>query len=134
MVMSDVWAILQNIDPLAAVNVVMHKKAFESPSVMLFNNKRCTILTPEFVENTVNGLFDLKWAKRIGPLAPEWNHLVGYDAPNPKAKIVHFTKGVPCWPETRHSEWADEWRKELANLNSTVSFQELMGASVHVQS
>jgi hypothetical protein len=134
LIRGDVWKIFDHVDPTASVSVVLHKKEFERPSVMLFNNKRCLNMTPSFIADGTNGLFDMKWAAKIGSLPPEWNHLVGYDDPNPGAKIIHFTKGVPCWTETGISEWADQWRVELANLNSTVSFQELMGASVHVQS
>jgi hypothetical protein len=31
----------------------------------------------------------------IGELPAEWNHLVGVNEPNPDAKLVHFTLGVP---------------------------------------
>lgn len=118
--------------PTSAVEVVMHEKAFERPSLMTFNNELCRILTPEYVQDARNNLFDLAWASRVGAIPKEWNHLVGYDPPNPHAKIVHFTKGVPCWPETRDCEFAQEWLQEVRALGSTVSFQELMGKSVHV--
>lgn len=46
---------------------------------------------------------------RVGELPPDWNHLVGEYAPNPEAKIAHFTVGLPIWPEYRHCEFAGEW-------------------------
>lgn len=124
-----------NLDA-AAVAVVWHEQVFERPSVMVFDNTRCSVLTPEYVDTKSHQLFDLAWTHRasnIAALPPEWNHLVGYDAPNPDAKMVHFTKGVPCWPETSTCEFAAEWRAELLHLASTVSYQALMGTSVHAQ-
>lgn len=49
---------------------------------------------------------------RIGALPLEWNHLVSEYEPNQKAKLAHFTIGLPCWPEYADCEYADAWRKE----------------------
>lgn len=117
----------------ASVWVVPHGMAFERPSVMVFNNEECKALTPEFVQDSKNPLFPLEWAKRVGHLPKEWNHLVGYDPPNPDAKVIHFTQGIPCWPETEASEFCKEWRAEAGKTISTVSFDELMGRSVHAK-
>lgn len=124
---------LQALDRMAEVSVVMHQgqRQFERASLMLFNCKRCKILTPDYIEDKTHGLLDLFWAGRVGSLPKEWNHLVGYDPPNLKAKMVHFTQGIPCWPETHTSEWADQWRNELRDATGSVSFDELMGGSVH---
>lgn len=115
----------------AAVWVVPHQRSFERPSVMVFENERCRTLTPEYVATA--RLFDFAWAERVGTLPAEWNHLVGYDATRPDAKLVHFTQGVPVWTETELCEYAEEWRAERWALLGTVSFAELMGGSVHVQ-
>lgn len=120
--------------PEMAVFVVPQKTLhFERPSVMLFNNEKCRILTPEYVEDTKHPLSDLAWASGVHGLPPLWNHLVGYDEPKTNAKIVHFTKGIPIWPETKESEFVGEWWAVLQRLGSSVSFQELMGKSVHVK-
>lgn len=109
------------------------KRAFERSSVMLFHNEVWrTKLTPEFVENPENKMFDFKWAIRIDTLPKEWNHLVGYDAPNPDAKIVHYTMGIPIYKETAHCEFAKEWQDTFKRMNSSVSFEALMGPSVHI--
>lgn len=129
---ADIAQLARAIDSAAAVSVVMHEQKFERPSLMVFNNARCQKLTPEYVDDPQQGLFDLRWAVPIGSIPKDWNHLVGYDAPNPDAKIVHFTKGIPCWPETKDCEFAGEWLAELRSVGKTVSFQELMGRSVHV--
>lgn len=133
LVRGDICSLLKTVDPMSAVSVVQRSgdRAFEMASFMLFNNKRCRNLTPEYVEDPTHRLFDMAWASKIGVLPKEWNHLVGYDVPNPAAQVVHFTQGIPCWPETAQSEWAEAWREEVALLTSTVSFAELMGGSVH---
>ena len=118
--------------PTVPVFVVMHEKLFERPSVMVFNNALCKALTPEYVDNKDNNLYSLKWADSVGALPKEWNHLVGYDASNPNAKIVHFTQGIPCWPETEDCEFSEEWSAAYDNSRSSVSFEDLMGRSVHV--
>jgi hypothetical protein len=114
------------------VSVVKGKLRFEWPSVMVFNNARCKELTPDYINNPNSEPQALGWANSIGDLPPEWNHCVGYDEPK-KAKLVHYTAGVPIWPETNGCEYSEEWHAELAHLNSTVSWQELMGGSVHAE-
>jgi hypothetical protein len=100
---------------------------------MLFDNSACRKLTSEFVGDVSNKLYDWAWCSDPGELPREWNHLVGYDAPNPQAKIVHFTKGIPIWPETEKCEFAVEWHRYLTDSLGSVSHQELMGRSVHVK-
>ena len=115
----------------AAVAVVQHERRFEWPSVMAFDCVRCGALSPGYVDNPTYALFDFAWASSLGALPPAWNLLVGYDVPDPQARLVHFTQGVPCWPETAAQDYAAEWQAELAALSATCSFQELMGHSVH---
>jgi lipopolysaccharide biosynthesis glycosyltransferase len=115
----------------AAVSVVKNPLRLEWTSVMFFRNARCRALTPEAIES--GHPEKLEWADRVGELPAEWNHCVGYDAPNPAAKLIHFTQGIPCWPETEDCEHADTWREEYRHLNGTVSWQELMGRSVHAK-
>ena len=119
--------------PDVPVFVVKGKLKFEWSSVMLFNNALCRNLTPEFVENPANAMFDMAWAERIGKLPAQWNHLVGYDKYDAGAKLVHFTQGVPVWPETKNCDFSTEWLEMYRHMNSSVSFNELMGGSIHVQ-
>ncbi len=130
LVRGDVHQFTEMPNGLSDVSMVMHARAFERPSVMAFNNWACKHLTPDFIQR--EKMFDFAWAKSIFPLFKEWNHLVGYDAPNPDAKIVHFTMGIPIWKETIKSEFAQEWIDTYKRMNSSVSFEELMGRSVHV--
>ncbi len=96
---------------LGQVQTKYEKKNWSS--VMLMNCARCKALTPEFV-NTATGLqlHQFKWLSsdnEIGALPGRWNHLVGYDAPDPKAALVHFTIGGPWFKEYESTEYASEW-------------------------
>lgn len=113
-----------------AVAVVKNKLKFEWPSLMFFNNANCMKLTPDLIET--GNPFALDWGP-VGELPPSYNHCVGYDEPNPKAKIVHFTQGIPCFQETKDCEYSQEWNEERKHMNSTVSWQEIMGNSVHAE-
>jgi len=130
LLLGDICELLAMASSKHDVQVVKGKMPFEWPSLMLFNNKRCQFLTPEFVQNAANP-FDLKWAKSVGDLPSEWNHCVGYDKPRRDVKLVHFTQGVPLFPETEHSEYTAEWRAELEAAVDSESWETLMGQSVH---
>ena len=93
-------------------------------SVMLFNNARCAALTPEYV-STASGLdlHQFKWLAReddIGELPRRWNHLVGYDSPDPGAALVHYTLGGPYFAEYSACEYADEWRAERERMLAVI--------------
>jgi len=82
-------------------------------SVMLMNCAKCRALTPQFV-NTATGLelHQFKWLAsddEIGALPGSWNHLVGYDAYDAGAALVHFTIGGPWFREYESVEYAGEW-------------------------
>ena len=119
--------------PASAVAVVKHfytpraenkfldqkQSAYEKKnwsSVMYFNNRLCTALTPEYV-NTASGLelHQFKWLngdEEIGEIPKDWNHLVGEYSPNPNAKLVHYTLGTPCFKKYSRCEFAEEWLQE----------------------
>lgn len=104
---------------------------FERPSVMLFNNQRCHKLTPELISTGTPQ--NLDWAEDIGHLSPDWNHLVGYAEPNPNAKLIHYTQGVPGYKECRECEYAAEWFAENDRMLDHCSWLEIMGKSVHAK-
>ena len=133
LVLADLAELVAHADPLAPVSVVKNPKhQFEWPSVMVFNNNLCRALTPDYVQN--GDPFSFEWARgHIGELPDCWNHLVGYSEPRPDAKLVHFTQGIPCFPETGDVEYAGRWKKEFNFLNSTVSWKDIMGQSVHAK-
>ena len=83
-------------------------------SVMLFNcdhpaNQKLDLR----MINTLPGreLHAFGWLEddQIGRLPKAWNHLVGVNDPNPDAKLVHFTLGVPRMRGCEDCEFADEW-------------------------
>ena len=139
LVLGDIYELIEhannqrgeNTGVMPAVSVVKNPLRFEWSSVMVFNNSLCQKLTPEFIDSGVS-VMDMTWANDVGSLPSEWNHLVGYDTPRKDAKLVHFTQGIPCFPETQDSEYEKEWMDELKACNSTVSWASIMGNSVHV--
>lgn len=134
--LADLWALR---DERYAVQVVKHEhvpsetsKFLNQPqtryekknwsSVMLFNNARCKALTPEYV-NTATGLelHQFKWLgddALIGALPSRWNHLVGHDADDERAAIVHYTTGGPYFRQYQDCSYADEWFLERERMLS----------------
>jgi len=95
---------------LNAVQTKYRRKNWSS--VILFNNERCRKLTPEYVTNAPGlELHQFGWLSddQIGELPVEWNWLVGEYAPNPNAKIVHYTRGGPYFKEYRACDYSNEW-------------------------
>ena len=87
---------------------------FNWSSLMLFNNAKCSQLTPEYVNNAAyHELHQFKWVKtldNIGELPPRWNHLVGYSANNSDVALVHWTQGAPHLEgDTQKTEFEEEW-------------------------
>ena len=111
----------ETIKFLGAVQTKYEKKNWSS--VMLFNNARCKALTPDYV-NTASGLelHQFKWLDddaSIGALPGDWNHLVGYEAPDPQAKLVHYTQGGPYLDDYVDCEYSKEWfdeRDDMLNI------------------
>ena len=132
LILDDIAQLAKFADAKSDVYVSKNPLRFEWSSVMVFNCARCRLLTPDYVQ-TAKNLHSLVWASAISDLPPEWNHLVGYDQPNPNAKAVHFTQGVPCFPETHASEYGESWRLHAREAMSALSWQELMGNSVHAE-
>ena len=120
--------------PDVPVFVVQHSMKYEWASVMVFNNALCTVLTPEYVNDKATHPLKFDWCANVGALPKEWNKLVGYDAAQEPAKLLHYTQGLAIWPETRGCDHADEWHASFQQANSSVTFQALMGRSVHVPS
>lgn len=88
-------------------------------SVMVFNGHRMAVqnLTPEYVNTApAMDLHQFKWARSVGSLPLEWNHLVGEYPPNPNAKLVHFTLGGPWFNGYEDVEYADAWFAELQDM------------------
>jgi hypothetical protein len=82
-------------------------------SMMLFNNAKCTALTPDYV-NSATGLelHQFKWLENeelIGKIDEEWNWLVGEYEHNVNAKLVHYTEGGPYFKDYKNCDYSEEW-------------------------
>lgn len=134
LLLDDISKLFDLADDRYSMMVIKNEKRFEWASVMLFNCAKNKILTPEYCE-TADGLHQILWCKdeEIGNIPAEWNHLVGYDAPKDNVKLVHYTQGVPCFPETFDSEYAQEWHLQHQLTNMAHPWVELMGNSVHAK-
>lgn len=131
-VTGDIAELFKQVDLSCAVQVMQDQPKFEWASVMLFNNHKCKNLTPEFIEDEQNQMFDLAWASKVGTFAPEWNHCVGYQDAKP-ANLYHYTQGIPCWHETAGLQEDRHWLTERQAMLHSVSWKELMGTSVHAK-
>ena len=90
-------------------------------SVMLFNNERCRALSADYVNGATGlELHRFAWVDDalIGSLPLEWNWLVDEYDYRPDAKIVHFTRGGPWFPEFERVDYAEEWRAERAAMGA----------------
>lgn len=129
--LDDIDKLMAHWSPAYAVQVVKNPLRYEWPSLMLFNCERCHDLKPNKIDDEAFKPQALEWGS-VGDLPSEWNHLVGYDEPK-QAKLVHFTQGIPLFPEVRDCEYSKEWILEADKANSSVSWRELMGNSVHAK-
>ena len=82
-------------------------------SFMLMNCKKCTTLTPDYV-NKASGLelHQFKWLEGdhlIGDLPLEWNWLVGEYEHKDDVKNVHYTKGGPWFEDYKECDYATDW-------------------------
>ena len=138
--LSDLWDLF---DPYKAVQVVKHEytskhdrkyvgTAMEAPnehyprknwaSLMLINcdHYAWRKLTPTYVETASKlELLTFSWLDEhlIGALPDEWNWLADEYGPNPGAKLLHWTAGVPGFHEYRNSPHAAEWLEHIAYVN-----------------
>jgi len=117
----------------AAVSVMQEQERFEWASVMTFDCEQCKVLTPEFVQDPRNQLFDLAWAPSVGKLPKQWNGIVGYGPTPEDTKLWHFTRGIPVWKQTQGLAEDLVWFDELEAANYTCDYADLMGHSIHHQ-
>ena len=120
--------------------------AFERAALMLFNcaHPDNAVLRPAYVGDAERcrtpHLID--WTLAVGTFDPRWGHLAGYNAPREDALAVHFTQGVPAWPETFDCEWSEHWVRAVAlamypwslkQVETQIPWSAVMGRSVHAK-
>jgi hypothetical protein len=132
-VTSDIKELFTHADGHHQVHVNKDQKPFEWASAMLFDCALCTKLTPEFIDNTKNQLFDFAWCEKdgIGSFPAEWNQICGYGSECMDAKLYHFTRGIPIWKETKGLPQDKFFFDAYKKMTSSCSYSELMGESVH---
>ena len=94
-------------------------------SVMLFNNAKCTSLTPEVVQHE-NGLFlhQFKWLESedlIGEIPHTWNFLVGEEEKLANGKLpdlIHYTLGGPYFEDYKGCDYEEVWGKYKTEMTS----------------
>jgi lipopolysaccharide biosynthesis glycosyltransferase len=128
---SDIKELWDLRDETKALQVVMHdyKTKFNQKylgntnenyprknwsSLILWNcsHPKHTVLTPDFISNqTGKYLHRFSWLddEDIGELPIEWNWLAIEYTNNPKAKIIHYTLGTPCFKDYRNTDMASAW-------------------------
>lgn len=131
LVLGDIADLFSYADESKAVVVSKNPLRFEWASVMLFNcaHRDNRVLTPDHVESA-DQLHMIGWTEHVGEFPGEWNHLVMYDQPK-RARLVHYTAGIPIFPETKDLGYAEEWNRERKRSMSTVPWRVLMAGSVH---
>lgn len=86
-------------------------------SVMVFRNKFCDRLTPQYVSTASGAELHqmVAWTgsdRNIGKLPLEWNWLVGEYEKNDQAKLYHYTLGGPWFWQHRNCDHANLWYEE----------------------
>ena len=112
------WCVKHNYIPKSKLKFLNEKQLIYSKknwsSFVVYNNKKCKILTPIFIEKA-NGLYlhQFKWTKDelIGSLPKEWNILVGEQKIPKNFKSLHFTVGGPYFKKYRKSSGSNFWFK-----------------------
>ena len=126
----DLWDMQMNL-PVAVVKhdyrPVMENKFLNQPqsnypkknwsSLMIFNTDKCPLTPGQVNESTGAYLHQFKWLgddSMIGELPKAWNYLVGEENQGDinYAKILHYTRGTPCFAKYSHGPEAILWRKE----------------------
>ena len=93
-------------------------------SFIVFNNERCRVLTPRYVNNAPGtDLHRFAWLKdeEIGALSLDLNHLVGEYPQRDTARILHWTLGGPWLGGYENTDYAEIWRAERAHMLGSSS-------------
>ncbi len=133
--LAELWKLR---DPEKAIQVVKHNYKTKSntkylgnknedyprknwSSLILWNcsHHKHKILTPQFIQNKEGAyLHRFSWLddNDIGEININWNWLaIEYDE-NPRAKLIHYTLGTPCFKEYQSTSMSREWYKSLKDM------------------
>jgi lipopolysaccharide biosynthesis glycosyltransferase len=132
---ADIAELFQYADDSKAVCVVKHNYQTKYPikylgnknedyprknwsSVILWNcgHPKNKVLSPDYIaQASGKHLHRFEWLadEDIGEIKKCWNWLAMEMPHNPSAKLVHYTVGIPAFPECADGDHADEWHKEF---------------------
>ena len=106
---------------LGQTQTVYPKKNWSS--FMMMNCKKCTTLTPDYV-NKASGLelHQYKWLESedlIGDLPLEWNWLADEYEYKTGVKNIHYTEGGPWFSDYNRCDYSQEWWEYAAETSAT---------------
>lgn len=99
--------------PLETKNEDYPRKNWSSLMLINCGHERWAGITPAAVAKMTGAQlhrFDFIEDKFVGALPPEWNWLDEYPE-NSRAKILHYTTGIPAFEHYKDANGADEWRQ-----------------------
>lgn len=105
---------------MEAANAEYERKNWSSLMIMFCGHMAWRRITPAWLERQSKlEVLQMRFLpdERIGELPLEWNHLADEYGPNPDAKILHWTAGVPGFKEYEAAYHSDEWRAQLRLVN-----------------
>jgi lipopolysaccharide biosynthesis glycosyltransferase len=139
---SDIKELWDLRDETKALQVVMHdyKTKFKQKylgntnenyprknwsSLILWNcsHPKHKVLTPDFISSqTGKYLHRFSWLddEDIGELPIDWNWLAIEYPNNPKAKIIHYTLGTPCFKDYRNTDMSGMWLEVQKKVNEGI--------------
>lgn len=104
---------------LGSKNEDYPRKNWSSVILWNCNHEKNKQLTPEYIRNaTPQHLHRFEWLddEDIGDLKMCWNWLALEQPYNPSAKLIHYTVGIPAFPEYADLDHSDEWHEEVNRI------------------
>ena len=94
-------------------------------SLILWNcsHPKHKVLTPDFISSqTGKYLHRFSWLddEDIGELPIDWNWLAIEYPDNPKAKIIHYTLGTPCFKDYSNTDMSGMWLEAQKKVNEGI--------------
>jgi hypothetical protein len=118
--------------PMECDNADYPRKNWSSMMMWNCGHPQNRILNADFVSESPGSLLHrFQWLTDdlIGGISTEWNHLVGEYPLTEKAKLVHFTYGMPGFSHYRRCDYSSEWRGLSDDVNAALDKSTLMGAA-----
>ena len=105
-------------------NADYHRKQWASVMLMNCSHSSWRGVGPHFVQNTpVLEMLQLRFLddNAIGDLPMEWNWLADEMGSNTKAKILHYTAGIPAFDAHKNAPMSYTWRYYRNQVNRVVA-------------